>query len=137
MSFDGIPLHRAERERQYATSLHREKGNLVDGRGLVLSDNEVLNLIGDEIYNETYVGAKKQCKAGRTLIWSGAAGMLAGAKSSSTSVFKNVEFIRVRRKRNTIHVDQLLDKNQVYAEDADFDFVEKFIKEHCVKAKIC
>ena len=65
------------------------------------------------------------------------AGMLAGAKSSSTSVFKDVEFIRVRRKRNTIHVDQLLDKNQVYAEDADFDFVEKFIKGRCVKAKIC
>lgn len=65
------------------------------------------------------------------------AGMLAGAKSSSTSVFKDVEFIRVRRKRNTIHVDQLLDKNQVYAEDADFDFVEKFIKDRCVKAKIC
>lgn len=64
------------------------------------------------------------------------AGMLAGAKSSSTSEFKSVEFIRVRRKRNTIHVDQLLDKNQVYAEDADFDFVEKFIKDHCVKAKI-
>ena len=64
---------------QYATSLHREKGNLVDGRGLILSDNEVLNLIGEEIYNETYVGAKKQCKAGRALIWSGAAGMLAGA----------------------------------------------------------
>lgn len=65
------------------------------------------------------------------------AGMLAGAKSSSTSVFKDVEFIRVHRKRNTIHVDQLLDKNQVYAEDADFDFVEKFIKDRCVKAKIC
>jgi hypothetical protein len=64
---------------QYATSLHREHGNLVDGRGLTLSDTEVLNLIGDEIYNETYVGAKKQCKAGRTLIWSGAAGMVAGA----------------------------------------------------------
>lgn len=64
------------------------------------------------------------------------AGMLAGAKSASTSIFKDVEFIRVRRKRNTIHVDQLLDKNQVYAEDADFDFVEKFIKDRCVKAKI-
>ena len=63
-------------------------------------------------------------------------GMLAGSKSSSTSIFKDVEFIRVRRKRNTIHVDQLLDKNQVYAEDADFDFVEKFIKDRCVKAKI-
>lgn len=64
------------------------------------------------------------------------AGMLAGAKSASTSVFREVEFIRVRRKRNTIHVDQLLDKNQVYAEDADFDFVEKFIKDRCVKAKV-
>ena len=64
---------------QYATSLHRAKGNLADSRGLILSDNDVLNLIGDEIYNETYVGAKKQCKVGRTLIWSGAAGMLAGA----------------------------------------------------------
>ena len=42
---------------QYATSLHRAKGNLVDSRGLILSDNDVLNLIGDEIYNETYVGA--------------------------------------------------------------------------------
>ncbi len=64
------------------------------------------------------------------------AGMLAGAKASSTSVFKNVEFIRVRRRFHTIHVDQLLDKNQVYAGDADFDFVEKFIKERCIKAKI-
>ena len=64
------------------------------------------------------------------------AGMLAGAKSSSTSVFREVEFLRIRRKRNTIHVEQLLDKNQVYAEDADFDFVEKFIKDRCVKAKI-
>ncbi|MBQ6504816.1 MAG: zinc ribbon domain-containing protein [Flexilinea sp.] len=63
-------------------------------------------------------------------------GMLAGAKAASTSEFKNVEFIRVRRKFHTIHVDQLLDKNQVYCEDADFDFVEKFIKERCVKAKI-
>ena len=63
-------------------------------------------------------------------------GLLAGAKSSSTSVFKDVEVIRIRRKWNTIHVDQLLDKNQVYAEDADFDFVAEFIKERCVKAKI-
>lgn len=63
---------------QYATTLHREKGNLVDGRGLVLSDNEVLDLIGDEIYHKTYVGAKKQCKVGRILIWSGAAGAVVG-----------------------------------------------------------
>ena len=64
------------------------------------------------------------------------AGLLAGTKGPSTSIFKNVEFLRVRRKRHTIHVDQLLDKNQVYAEDADFDFVEQFIRQRCVKAKI-
>ena len=65
------------------------------------------------------------------------AGMLSGMKGPSTSVFKSVEYLRIRRKRHTIHVDQLLDKNQVYAEDADFDFVEKFIKDRCIKAKIC
>lgn len=63
---------------QYATSIHHEHGKLVDSRGVVLSDNEVMNLIGDEIYNATYLGAKKQCKIGRTLIWSGVAGMVAG-----------------------------------------------------------
>ncbi len=62
-------------------------------------------------------------------------GLNVAAKNSSTSEFKSVEFVKVRRKRNTIHVNQLLDKNQVYAEDADFDFVEKFITERCTKAK--
>jgi len=64
------------------------------------------------------------------------AGMLSGMKGPSTSIFKDVEYLRVRRKWHTIHVDQMLDKNQVYAEDADFDFVEQFIRERCVKAKI-
>ena len=64
------------------------------------------------------------------------AGMLSGMKGPSTSIFREVEYLRIRRKRHTIHVDQLLDKNQVYAEDADFDFVEKFIRDRCVKAKI-
>ena len=64
------------------------------------------------------------------------AGMLAGTKGASTSIFREVEFLRVRRKRHTIHVDMLLDKNLVYAEDADFDFVEQYIRERCVKAKI-
>lgn len=64
------------------------------------------------------------------------AGLLSTAKSSSKSIFKEVETVKVRRKRNTIHVNQLFDKNQVYAEEADFDFVEKFITERCTKAKI-
>lgn len=64
------------------------------------------------------------------------AGLLSTAKSSSKSNFKEVETVKVRRKHNTIHVNQLFDKNQVYAEEADFDFVEKFITERCTKAKI-
>ena len=64
------------------------------------------------------------------------AGLLASAKTVSTSEFDSVEFLKVRRRRHTIHVNQLLDKNQVYAEDEDFDFVEQFIKAHCTKAKI-
>ncbi len=63
------------------------------------------------------------------------AGVLSASRSTSTSVFKNVEFLRVRRRRHVIHVDMLLDRNQVYAEDEDFDFVERFITERCVKAK--
>ena len=58
------------------------------------------------------------------------------ARDTKTSEFKNVEIVKVRRKRNTIHVDYLLDKNQVYAEDGDFDFVEKYILDRCVRAKI-
>lgn len=64
------------------------------------------------------------------------AGLLAASKSTSTSEFQNVEVVKVRRKRNTIHVNYLLDKNQVYAADEDFDFVESFILARCVKAKI-
>ena len=64
------------------------------------------------------------------------AGLLASAKSTSVSEFRSVETVKVHRKRNTIHVNRLFDRNQVYAEDADFDFVERFITEHCTKAKI-
>lgn len=64
------------------------------------------------------------------------AGLIASAKSTSISEFRNVATVKVRRKRNTIHVNQLFDKNQVYAEEADFDFVEKFIVERCTNAKI-
>ena len=63
-------------------------------------------------------------------------GLLVASKQSSTSVFENVASVKVRRKRNTIHVNQLLDKNQVYAYDEDFDFVEQFIVSHCVNAKM-
>ena len=63
-------------------------------------------------------------------------GILASARNSMTSEFKNVSSVRVKKYRHTIHVNQTLNKNQVYAEDADFEFVAQFIKEHCGSAKI-
>ena len=56
-------------------------------------------------------------------------GLLAAAKSTSTSVFADVKEVKANRARHVIYVNQLLDHNQIYAEDADFDFVLQFIQE--------
>ena len=63
-------------------------------------------------------------------------GMNTSAGSTMTTELKNVAVLKIRRRWNTIHVNQKLDKNQVYAENVDFDFVENFLKEHCKNAKI-
>ena len=63
------------------------------------------------------------------------AGMLATAKTKSTSEFVNVRRVKARRRLNLIKVNQLLDKNQVYVADEDFDFVYNFIKSRCINAK--
>ena len=62
------------------------------------------------------------------------AGMLAASKSSSTSVLANVRKVKAYRRRHLIKVNQLVNKNQVYASDADFDFVYNFLKAHCPNA---
>lgn len=63
------------------------------------------------------------------------AGVLATAKTKSTSEFVNVRRVKARRRFNLIKVNQLLDKNQVYVADEDFDFVYNFIKSRCINAK--
>lgn len=63
---------------QYAGPLHRDGAYLADQRGNILSNHEVLSLIGQDIYDQTYVGAQKQRKAGKTLIWSGIGGLVGG-----------------------------------------------------------
>lgn len=62
------------------------------------------------------------------------AGMLAASKNSSTSVLANVRKVKAYRRRHLIKVNQLLNKNQVYASDADFDFVYNFLKSYCPNA---
>ena len=64
------------------------------------------------------------------------AGMLASAKSSSTSTFKSVKKVVRQKRYNLIKVNELLEKNQIYAEDADYDFVWNFICARCPDAKI-
>lgn len=63
------------------------------------------------------------------------AGILAATKNSSTSVFENVRKVKARRRLHVIKVNQLLNKNQVYVPDEDFDFVYDFIKSRCPHAK--
>ena len=63
-------------------------------------------------------------------------GLTSSARSTMTTELNNVAVLKIRRNRNTIHVNQKLDKNQVYAEDVDFDFVENYLKRHCRNAKI-
>ena len=64
------------------------------------------------------------------------AGVLAATRSSSTSIFENVRKVCGRRSMHTIKVNQLLDRNQVYADEVDYDFVWKYITERCVNARI-
>ena len=52
------------------------------------------------------------------------------AKDTTTSEFKRVKKVKACRRHNTIYVNQFPDKNQVYADDADFDFVLNYICEH-------
>ena len=64
------------------------------------------------------------------------AGLLASSKNTSTSVFANVERVVVRPRRNLIKVNQLFERNQVYAAPEDFEFVREHIVSRCTKARV-
>lgn len=63
------------------------------------------------------------------------AGLLSTVKSVSTSEFDKERHVRSRRWLHTIKVNQLLDRNQVYVPNEDYDFVYDFIKNHCPNLK--
>ena len=60
-----------------------------------------------------------------------AAGLLSASGSSLHSDFSKVKKIRCIRENNTILLSSTFIRNQVYAEDEDFDFVSGFIIDHC------
>ena len=58
--------------------IHRDGSDFVDDRGVVLSDQTLIDLVGDDVFFETVVGARRQYNTGRRLIRGGAIGMGAG-----------------------------------------------------------
>ena len=63
---------------QYAGPISRKGADLVDINGKVLTNAEIVEIVGADIYTKTVTGSRKQVKAGRGLIWGGAIGMAAG-----------------------------------------------------------
>ena len=62
-------------------------------------------------------------------------GMIVASRSKSTSVLENVRRIKPRRAIELIKVNMLLDRNQVYVQKEDYDFVLDYLRQHCPKAK--
>ena len=94
---------------QYLTTeIHREKAHFINNRGMVLSDQELVGLIGEDVFYDTVVGARKQYKAGRTLVISGGIGFGVGV----AGVLGGVAMITAAEPRET-------SQGQVYFNDED------------------
>ena len=76
---------------QYIPQIHRDGAGFVDDRGMHLSNREVRDLVGDDIYFETVVGAQKQYRAGRKLIVGGIIGLGAGYLSTAIGTYTLAE----------------------------------------------
>ena len=63
-------------------------------------------------------------------------GLLIATKQSSVSVYDRVKTVKVRSGRHTIFLNQTFEKNQIYADDADFEFVKNYILQRCTNAKV-
>ncbi len=64
---------------QNANAQYARKGaNIVDPQGKVLSDKSLAELVGNDIYEQTVIGARKQFKAGKKLITGGIIGIGVG-----------------------------------------------------------
>ena len=74
---------------QNASAQYARKGaNIVDRSGYVLSDSQLINVVGQNVFDQTVVGARKQYKAGNGLIWGGVLGIAAGIAGSVYSIVK-------------------------------------------------
>lgn len=62
-------------------------------------------------------------------------GILAGSRQKISSEFEHVSAVIGLKHRNTIKVNQLLAKNQVYVKPEDYNFVWNYITSRCKNAK--
>lgn len=62
--------------------------------------------------------------------------LIVGSRSAISSDWSKVRSVQCLPRRGVIKVNELLNKNQVYASKEDFEFVRDFIVSHCVNAKI-
>ena len=61
---------------QNANAQYARKGaDLVSQNGFTLSDPEIISIVGNDVFDQTVIGARKQYKAGKGLITGGVLGM--------------------------------------------------------------
>jgi hypothetical protein len=65
------PSHPEQLELSSPDRIKLSHGNFYDQNGVWLDEAQVRSLFGDDIYQETFVGARKQYRAGRNLLTGG------------------------------------------------------------------
>ena len=63
-------------------------------------------------------------------------GVLAATRTSMYTGFDDVKELEILPKEHLIRLNETLNRNQVYAENEDFAFVEDYIKARCRNAKV-
>lgn len=63
------------------------------------------------------------------------AGILAASRNKLTNRFSKVRSIKPKPSRNVIYVKGTLKSNQIYVDDANFQFVLDYLRSHCPNAR--
>ena len=74
---------------QNANAQYARKGaDLVSQNGFTLSDPEIISIVGNDVFDQTVIGARKQYKAGKGLITGGVLGICAGLAGAVYTGYK-------------------------------------------------
>ena len=58
-------------------------------------------------------------------------------RNKSEYAYDKIKKVVAKKSRNVIYMNETLEHGQIYADDADYDFVLDFISQRCENAKIC